>query len=210
MALRLQGFALFLFIPAVLALFLLQPVHAAGALVLGLVLMVVHRFLAMKHLQQNIDKRCLWCGAEIAPGCKYRVVSSGVERSFNFYVDAMRDSGAKFLTYAQTYALPLRIAILGTLAYYLVAEFLRIAGVAAVPSHETNSLIFRGVIGLTTLTTFIAYRFVEGIPHMKGPVKFPFPIQNLFLMGIFWTLLVFAGVGAWWVIDVVRILIARA
>jgi hypothetical protein len=101
MVLRLQGLALFLFIPTVLVLFLVEPVHAPGALVLGVALMVVHRFLAKKHLDQNIDKRCLWCGDEIAPGCKYRVVSSGVERSFNFYIDPMRDQGAKFLTFAQ-------------------------------------------------------------------------------------------------------------
>lgn len=209
MVLRLQGFVLFLFIPLVLWLLLAQPFHALGAVLAGVALMVLHRFVAIPHMVKNLDYRCLWSGQEVAPGCRYRVVSSGVERSFNFYVDGMRDSAAKFLTYAQKFAIPLRVAILGTLAYYVVAELLRLAGVGAMPSHETNSMVFRGIIGLTTLTTFIAYRFVEGIPHMKGPVKFPFPIHNLFLLGIFWTLLIFGAVGAWWVVDVARTLIAN-
>jgi hypothetical protein len=208
MVLRLQGVVLFLFIPLVLWLMLAQPVHPLGALLTAVALMFAHRFIAVPYMEKNLEYRCLWCGQEIAPGCRYRVVSSGVERAFNFYIDGMRDKAARFLTYAQKFALPLRVLILGTLAYYVIAEILRLAGVSAMPSHETNSLVFRGIIGLTTLTTFIAYRFVEGIPHMKGPVKFPFPIHNLFLLGIFWTLLIFGAVGAWWVVDVVRTLIA--
>ena len=197
MALRIQGLLLFLFIPLVLWLFLAQPVHPLAALLLGIALMFAHRLVAAPFVDKHLDKRCVWSGAEIAPGCSYKIESSGKVRSFNAMTDAHRDRAARFFTFAQKFAWPLRVAILGPLAFYLAMELLRLLG-REVTSHELNAAIFQGLIGLTTLTTFVAHRFVEPIPHMKGPVKFPFPVHNVALLGVFWTLLVFAGVGAWW------------
>lgn len=202
MALRLQGLALFLFIPAVLYLFLAQPGGWVG-LVVGVVLMLGHRLVAVPFVLRNIERRCVWSGAEIAPGCVYKVEASGRTWDFHHYNEARRDKAARFFTFAQKLYWPLRIAILAPLAFFLVMELLRHFGME-VTDATTNNLVFRGVIGATTLTTFIAHRFVAPIPHMKGPVKFPLPVHNLALLGIFWTLLVFAGVGAWWVIDVLR------
>jgi hypothetical protein len=207
MKLRLQGLALFLFIPVVLYLFLVQPLHPLGALLAGIVIMFAHRFIAAPFVDAHLDKRCVWSGAEIAPGCGYKVNSSGQVRTFNSYSDDVRDQAGRFFTFAQKFAWPLRIAILAPLAFYLVMESLRLAG-HEITSHEINVLVFRGMIGLTTLTTFIAYRFVTPIPHMKGPVNFPFPVHNVALLGIAWTLLVFAGVGAYWVFRSVQTLIA--
>jgi hypothetical protein len=198
MQMRLQGLVLFLFIPLVLWLFVAQPGNDLVALLAGVAIMFGHRFIAAPFVDKFIDRRCVWSGAEIAPGCGYRVTSSGATRTFNSYTDSVRDHTARFFTFAQQFAWPLRIAILGPLAFYLVMEIARAAG-AEVTSRALNLVVFQGLIGLTTLTTFIAYRFVKPIPHMKGPVTFPFPVHNVALLGIFWTLLVFAGVGAWWV-----------
>lgn len=197
MTMRLQGLALFLFIPLVLWLFLAQPGPDLVALLAGVAIMLAHRFVAAPFVDANLEKRCVWSGQEIAPGCGYKVTSSGKTRTFFSYNDAYRDHAARFFTFAQRYAWPLRIAILAPLAFYLVMEILRAVGVEAT-SHTLNAIVFQGVIGATTLTTFIAYRFVTPIPHMKGPVTFPFPAHNIALLGIFWTLLVFATVGAWW------------
>lgn len=198
MTMRLQGLALFLFIPLVLWLFLAQPGPDLVALLAGVAIMFGHRLLASPFVDRNLDKRCIWSGEEIAPGCGYKVTSSGQTRTFNSYNDAYRDHASRFFTFAQQFAWPLRIAILAPLAFYLVMEILRAVGVNAT-SHALNAVVFQGVIGLTTLTTFVAYRFVKPIPHMKGPVNFPFPAHNVALLGIFWTLLVFATVGAWWI-----------
>lgn len=209
MRLRLEGLLLFSFIPAVLYLFLRQPVHELAALGLGVAIMFGHRLLAVPFMERNLLKRCIWSGAEIAPGCGYRVTSGGVERTFNSYIDPYRDHAARFFTFAQKYALPLRVLILGTLAYYLLAEILRALGVLPI-SHATNAAIFQGVIGLTMVLVFLLHRFVEPIPHNKGPVQFPFPVHNVFLLGIRWTLLVFAGVGAWFTVNAVRYVLAVA
>lgn len=205
MALRLQGLALFLFIPLVLFLFLKQPYGVVG-LIAGIVIMLGHRFVAAPFIEKNIGIRCIWSGAEIAPGCVYKIDASGKSWPFNSYSEALRDKVATFFTFTQKLFWPLRIAILGPVIFFVVMELLRHFGME-VTSATTNNLVFRGVIGFTTLATFIAYRFVEPIPHMKGPVKFPLPVHNLGLLGVFWTLLVFGAVGAWWVYDVAMALI---
>jgi hypothetical protein len=209
MILRLQGLLLFLFIPLVLFLFLVQPFHPLAALLIGVALMFGHRLIAAPFVDRNLDFRCIWSGEEIAPGCQYKVTSSGETRTFNAYNDPRRDKAGRFFTFAQKFAWPLRIAILGPLAFYLVMEILRLSG-NEVTSHALNAAIFQGLIGLTTLTTFVAYRFVDPIPHMKGPVKFPFPVHNVALLGIGWTLWVFAVVGAIWIYQAVRALLALA
>lgn len=207
MLMRLQGLALFLFIPLVLWLLLAQPGPDLVALLLGVAIMFAHRFLAAPFVDKYLDRRCIWSGEEIAPGCGYKITSSGVTRTFNSYNDVVRDQTARFFTFAQKFAWPLRIAILAPLSFYLVMEILRAAGVNAT-SHTVNLIVFQGLVGLTTLTTFIAYRFVKPIPHMKGPVLFPFPAHNVALLGIFWTLLVFGTVGAWWIWTAGRALVS--
>lgn len=205
MALRLQGLALFLFIPLVLFLFLNQPFGVAG-LIAGIIIMLGHRFIAGPWVERTLGVRCIWSGAEIAPGCVYKIDASGKIWPFNSYSEALRDRGGRFFTFAQKFYWPLRVAILGPVVFFLVMELLRHFGME-VTSFHTNSMVFRGVIGLTTLTTFIAYRFIEPIPHMKGPVKFPFPAHNLALLGVRWTLVVFGVVGAVWVYRVAMELI---
>lgn len=205
--LRLQGLLLFLCIPLVLYLLLCEPVQPLAALLVGLAIMFAHRFVARPFMVANLDKRCIWSGAEVAPGCGYKVTSGGETYTFNSYSDGARDQAARFFTFAQKFAWPLRIAILGPLAFYVVVELLRLSGHEVV-SHATAAMVFRGIIGLTTLTTFVAYRFVEPIPHMKGPVAFPFPVHNVSLLGIRFTLWIFAAVGAWWVVQTIRALVA--
>ncbi len=207
MRLRLQGVLLFLFIPLVLWLFLAQPKWPAVALAAGVVIMLAHRRLAGPFLAKNVSLRSAWTGAELpqaeagAPRFVYRVLASGREWPMHFSSEAERERAARFFTLAHEALLPLRFAILAPLLYFLVMESLRIGGVVG-DTAAVDNWIFRGMIGATTLTVALGYRFVDSIPPERGPVRFPFPVHNVFLLGGRWTLVIFGAVGAWWIIDV--------
>ncbi len=203
MGLRLHGILLFLCIPLVLWLFLAQPWHPLLALGAGVLIMLGHRFVARPFLEENVLRRSAWTGAEIPPdsGSTYRVIASGREWPLRFANDAERERAARFFTLAHQALIPLRFAILAPLLFFLVMETLRNAG-AIDRFAAVDNWIFRGMIGATTLTIALGYRFVEALPPERGPVKFPFPIHNIFLLGGRWTLVIFGGVGAWWVTSV--------
>jgi hypothetical protein len=204
MRLRFHGLLLFLLLPLATWLLFAEPVHALGALACGVALLIALRFAALAHLKRNVLLRCAWSGSEIAPGCGYRVTSAGAEHMLNFETDQKREAAARLFTFTQKFAWPLRIAVAGPALYYVAAETLRLLGVAGVPGHAVNAAVAAGLLGLAAIVTFVAHRFVEPIPHMKGPVLFPFPVQVPFLLGVQWTLLVFALAGAWGIFAAVR------
>lgn len=57
-----RGILLFLFIPAVLFLYLAEPMGVVPSLLVGIVLMVGHRFIAAPFSAGHRHERCLWCG----------------------------------------------------------------------------------------------------------------------------------------------------
>ncbi len=210
MRLRFEGLLLFLVVPAALYLLLAQPVHPLGSIVVAVLLLFGHRFLADPFIDRTIDRRCLWTGAEIAPGCGYRVVSGGTERVFHCYTDQKRESAAKFLTFTQRFAWPLRAIVFGSIGYYVGAEVARTLDVPNAVPHDVNVIILEGVLGLTALATVVAYRFVKPIPHhAPAPVRFPFAVHHVALLGIFWTLVAYGIAGAIGVGQATTALIAR-
>src|SRR6185503_17465373 len=60
--LALQGAALFAFIPLVLFLYLQVPLGPGPSLLVGVALMLGHRFIASPWMARHALERCLWCG----------------------------------------------------------------------------------------------------------------------------------------------------
>ncbi|MBE3133688.1 MAG: hypothetical protein IMZ55_09450, partial [Acidobacteria bacterium] len=129
--LTLQGLLLFAFIPLVLFLYLSQPLGPVVSIILGVAIMLGHRFLAVPWMARHATRRCLWCGGTAAADRQF-VVASGKRR---WTVAACSpDHGVlagRFLTFLATARhlvfvgifLPLLILIAGTL---LVAGGLKI------------------------------------------------------------------------------------
>lgn len=208
--LRLQALLLYLVVPLAFWLLLAEPGDARIAVVAGALLLIGLRFVAAPFIEKTHGVRCIWTGAEIAPGCGYRVITNGREWTFNSYLDALRDRAAKLFTFAQKFAWPLRIAYIGPIAYYVAAELARTSGIGAAPSHGTNALVLKGALAVAALATFVGFRFVTPTPHhAKDAVRFPFGIHNVALLGMRWTLAVLLIVGLWWTVDVARALAAR-
>lgn len=208
-ALMLQGLLLFLFIPLVLLLFLRQPLGSGWSVALGLAIMVVHRLVAASWAAKFADVRCLWCG-RVGVGRTVPVISSGRRWPMNACSDAHAALVARFLGFVVRFRIPVALGIFGPLAWLIVASLSAAAGRPLLP-HDTNALIFRVVVAATVVTASLAplvgQAFFRHVPFSAQSVPFgqplrcPFPIHNLSLLGIGNTLWMFRIVGAWWLID---------
>jgi len=157
--------------------------------------MMGHRLVASPWMARHAAERCLWCGrAGSLDGEPFGVGSSG--RSFSLRVcgPSHRRSASRFLAFAVRFRpwiaagifLPLSVLLLGILAEALGHPFI---------PHEWNRLQFRTVVALTVVGTSLGYLAVK---DPGGQPRCPFPLHNLFLLGIGNTLWVFRVVGAWW------------
>jgi hypothetical protein len=209
--LTLQGILLFLFIPLVLVLFLRQPLGPGWSVGLGLAIMFGHRFVAQPWMAKFADARCLWCGrvgtAETVP-----VVASGRTWLMRACSAGHAASIRRFLAFVFRFRLPVALGIFVPLAWLLVASVAAAAGHVLLP-HAANARIFRVVVAATVVMASLA----PVLPDRLGggsapaeastpapsyePVRCPFPLHNLFLLGIANTLWVFRVIGAWWLVD---------
>ncbi len=192
----LQALLLFLFIPVVLVLFLRQPLGAATSVMLGLVLMFGHRFVAAPWAYQHAPRRCAWCAAPVEQGVPLVVESGGEPRQLAACSDRHGALAARFLTFTRSWRVPLAIGIFVPLVLLVAATIARAAGHPFL-SHEWAAWQFRVVVAATVVGASIGYRAVS-VPD-SAPVS-PFPLHNLLLLGIRQTLWVFRIVGAWWLI----------
>jgi len=207
---RLQGLLLFLFVPIAFWLLLAQPGDVRVSVAAGAVILATLRFLAAPFEAKTRSIRCIWSGAEIAPGCGYRVHRGGSEETYNSYNDGMRDRAAKLFTFAQKFAWPLRILLIGPIAWYVGAELAGASGVEGIPAHEINVAVLQGGLALFGLVTAIGHLFVEAIPHhARDAVRFPFGIHNVYLLGIRATLCIMFAVSVWWAVEAARFLAQR-
>lgn len=208
-ALMLQGLLLFLFIPLVLILFLRQPLGPGWSVALGLAIMVVHRLLAASWTAKFADVRCLWCG-RVGVGRTVPVMASGRRWQMTACSDAHAALVARFLGSVFRFRTPIAIGIFVPLAWLIVASLSSAAGHPLLP-HDTNALIFRVVVAATVVTASLAPFMGQTSsarspasaldPPLDHPLRCPFPIHNLSLLGIRNTLWMFRIVGAWWLID---------
>lgn len=218
MKLRALGIGLFLFIPIVLILFLMQPLGGWTSLLLGVALMVGHRFLAQPFSERHRLRRCLWCGREVIPES---AESAPIVRPNGKMVDyrtcppASRDCAVRWLglhRLATDYALAIRLAIALPLLNLLLVDLELAALGRSWMSHQDASLIFRGVIALAVVSISFLYLRRRPAPSAAwiAPAKrFPFPPHNLSLLGAGWTLWIFRIVGIWWLFVVAREILAR-
>jgi hypothetical protein len=200
LGIALQGAALFLFIPLVLFLFLRQPLGPGWSVALGVVIMLGHRFLAAPWMAKFADVRCLWCG-RVGHARHFTVRAGGRTWTMSACSEAHEAGVASFLRFVQRFRLPIAAGIFLPLVWLLVAAAAAAAGRPLSP-HDTNALIFRVLVAATVVTSSVV-PFVASRPADTDDraLRCPFPLHNLFLLGVGNTLWVFRLVGAWWLVD---------
>ncbi len=196
----LTGVLLFAFIPLVLFLYLRQPLGPGVSILLGLVIMFGHRFLAAPWMARHSTERCLWCGrgaSHVAQGfspVSFPVFSGGRQYPMAACTDTHRDLSARFLTFVFRNRAPIALGIFVPLLL-LIGGSLALAAGRPFLSHAWNTWQFRMIVAFTVVAVSIAYRAVR---RLAEPLRSPFPLHNLFLLGIRNTLWIFRIVGAWW------------
>jgi len=199
---RVPGVLLFLFIPLVLFLFVSEPVSAGGSHLLGVAIMFAHRLAARPYMLANLSRRCLWCGAAVETGERVPAGDRGGPLVFSACAPACRDRALVFVAFAERWRAFFLAGIGVPLAVFVATGLLAAAGVEVL-SREARLVIFRGVIAATVLSAALLHR-TEPLPT-RSP-RFPFPIHNVFLLGIRLTLAVFLVVGALWLVQTALIL----
>jgi hypothetical protein len=201
-SLRLQalGLLLFLFIPAVLYLFVGHPAPVAGSLALGIALMLGHRFLARPYMARALPRKCLWCNRVLPPAL------DASTRTLDLAIDgglmparccaAHRAPTARFFRFLGLARLPLRLGIFVPLLLLLVALAAAAAGRAGALPAATA--LFQLLIGLTVSAAAWG-TLVAPAPAEPKPLPVPFPAHNFFLLGVRPLLWIFRLVGAWWI-----------
>ena len=194
MSLALTGAALFAFIPIVLFLYLQLPLGPGPSLLLGAALMLGHRFVASPWMARHAPARCLWCGRVGTAAVLMPIRAVGREWTLAACGEAHAALAGRFLTFvtrrrawiAAGIFAPLAVLLAGTAALALGHPFI---------TPEANRQQFRVVVALTVVGVSLAYRTAL-VPDPR--LRSPFPLHNLFLLGIRATLWVFRVVGAFW------------
>ncbi len=196
MRLAIEGLLLFAFIPLVLFLYLRLPLGPGLSLVIGLLLMFGHRYVAAPWMARHQSERCLWCGRASGARSPIEIAAAGRTWTMAACGAAHRARLARFFTaidrgrrwIAAGIFVPLAILLGGILAEALGHRVL---------AHAANVLQFQLLVALTVVVTSIAWVRVD---RVAPALRCPFPLHNLFLLGVGNTLWVFRLVGAWWLI----------
>lgn len=192
-----QGIVLFAFVPLVLFLFLRQPIGPGGSLILGLVLMFGHRFLAAPWMARHASDRCLWCARAADTASPLEVRAGGRLWAMAACGDEHRLRIGRFLTFLDRFRVPVSLGIFIPLLLLLGGSLATSLGHPLLP-HELNALQFRVAVATTVVAASVGYL---AVPSPAARLACPFPLHNLFLLGIGNTLCVFRLVGAWWLVD---------
>jgi hypothetical protein len=194
-----QGILLFLLVPLVLYLFLRQPLGPGWSVALGLGVMFGHRLVAQPWMAKFADVRCLWCGrvgaTEAVP-----VVAGGRTWQMRACSDRHAASTRRFLAFVFRFRVPVALGIFVPLLWLIAASFAAAAGHPLLP-HATNALLFRVIVAATVVLASLAPVLPDSLGDRETPARCPFPLHNLFLLGVGNTLWVFRVVGAWWLVD---------
>jgi hypothetical protein len=160
-------------------------------------MMLGHRFIAAPWMARHADERCLWCGRGAAePDPTIEVAASGGVHHLRACGVAHRDRIGRFFTFVFRYRIPIALGIFVPL-FVLLAGTLMVAVGRPVIALEMNRFQFRLIVAITVLATSLAYL---GGRNADASLSCPFPLHNLFLLGVRNTLWVFRVVGVWWLI----------
>ncbi len=223
MRLTIQGALLFLFIPLVLFLYLRQPLGPAVSILIGIAIMFCHRFVAAPWMARHSTERCLWCGRTVrrpeqdstrvshemaqGPAAVSHQVAQGVSSVFHVLASGQdylmaacaprhRDYATRFLTFISRWRALIALGIFVPLLVLLIGSLAAAASRPFIPSGW-NTWQFRTIVAFTVVVTSLAYRTAR---RPVEPLRSPFPLHNLYLLGIRNTLWVFRLVGAWWLV----------
>ncbi|HVT61614.1 MAG TPA: hypothetical protein VHR45_24850 [Thermoanaerobaculia bacterium] len=197
------GLALFLFIPAVLFLFVVHPAPVGASLAAGAALILGHRLLARPYMRRALPLKCVWCNRSLPAtlDASTRTIdladlASGSELLPARCCAAHRAPAARFFAF-------LRLARAPLLAGIFVPLFLLLAALLAAACGWERPLpaataLFQLAIGLTVSAAAWGYRLVRE-PDSRSPLALPFPAHNFFLLGVRALLWIFRLVGAWWI-----------
>ena len=196
---RVVGVLLFLGIPLTLWFFVTEPIGSGASLAVGVFLMLSHRFVARPWMLGRLSRRCLFCGRAVSPEASEPVAAGdrGGPLVFRACSPRCRDSALRFVAFAERWRVLYLAGIGAPLVFLLLTGALAAFGLEVV-SSETRIVVFRGVIAATVISAALLFR-TEPLPE-RSP-RFPFPIHNLFLLGIRWTLVVFVVVGTAWLVQ---------
>ncbi len=204
--LAVEGVALFLFIPAVLFLFVAHPRPLAGSLALGVALMAGHRFLARPYMHRAAAAKCLWCNRTFSadePTVPIVLTSGNAESASNDASIAARccvghrEPAARFFAWLGAIERPLKAGIFLPLLVLLIALAAGSFGAPRALAHLPQiTASFQFLVGITVQLAAIG-PFVG----VEGPaLRVPFPAHNFFLLGVRNLLWVFRLVGVWWIV----------
>ena len=193
LAIYATGVLLFLFIPAVLFLFVRHPDPVGLSLAGGVVLIIAHRFLARPYMERVLAVKCLWCN-RVPPRTPVELeLRSGARKVAARCCAEHRAPAAKFFSFLHTWRWPLRLGIFLPLLFLLTALAASAAGQPApVPLATTW---FKLVVGVTVNVAALGYFFARE----HAPLEVPFPVHNFFLLGVRNLLWIFRLVGLWWI-----------
>jgi len=192
--LTLQGAALFAFIPLVLFLYLQLPLGPAPSLLIGLGIMLTHRFAASPWMARHARERCLWCGRAGPMTLSLPILAGRRTWTLAACGEAHAALAGRFLTFVHRCRLGIALGIFAPLALLLAGTAALALGRPFIP-HEWNRLQFRTLVALTVVGASLAYR---AVPTPASPLRAAFPLHNLYLLGIRATLWVFRIVGVVW------------
>lgn len=197
------GVVLFLFIPAVLYLFVAHPAPVAGSLAAGLLLMVAHRFVARPYMLATRAHKCVWCnrafaeppGGERTPQRAVELTQGGALPALELLACAAHVVPTRrFFAFVDRCRQPLRLGIglpLGLLLGSLVAFS---AGIGDWTASATA--LFRLSVGLSVHLAALGPWL--GAPREQS--RAAFPVHNFYLLGVRAILWIFRLVGIWWIV----------
>jgi len=195
LTLVLQGVALFACVPLVLWLFLAQPLGPGWSFALGAAIIAGHRVVAAPWAARHVMRRCLWCGRPGQQAGTVPVASGRRTTECAVCSGAHERLVRQFFGFVGRHRVTIGIGIFAPLALLLLGTLLRALGAASL-SHGANAQQFRVIVAATVVLVSFAYRSSAPAEHPRSP----FPVHNLFLLGIRNTLWVFRLVGGWWLL----------
>jgi hypothetical protein len=162
--------------------------------------MIAHRFAAIPFMNRYKHLRCLWCGRT----SRSRVQQTVGPIEFEFCQQDCITKAKRFLDFCSRYVLLLRAGIFIPLGWYVITMIATAFNLMHFP-EDWNHFIFQFFIAVTVVSISLLY----GIGKETSTPSFPFPIHNLFLLGIQNTLMVFRIVGIWWIVVSLMFLVHR-
>jgi hypothetical protein len=203
---KLLGVLLFLFIPIVLVLFVGHPEPVGVSLLVGVVLMVGHRFLARPYFERVRTTKCIWCNRVLAdPAAADAVEVVAGTRAVRFTAcPGHAPPARRFFAWLDRQRLPLRLGI-GVPLVALLAALAAVAAGRELPLAAVTDA-FRLVVGVTVHAAALG----AVLGSAAAPARAVFPLHNFSLLGVRNLLWIFRLVGLWWILAGGRALLATA